>query len=100
MSNEHSNAAFARSLVATLAILLTACESQDESAPATPTSAPDRPNIIFVMSDDHAYQAIGAYGSVLNETPNIDRICDQLDLLAQPGRDPDRQTQPPQWRAQ
>jgi arylsulfatase A-like enzyme len=75
MSNEHSNAAFARSLVATLAILLTACESQDESAPATPTSAPDRPNIIFVMSDDHAYQAIGAYGSVLNETPNIDRLA-------------------------
>lgn len=32
------------------------------------------PNIIFIMSDDHAYQAIGAYGSRLIQTPNIDRI--------------------------
>jgi arylsulfatase A-like enzyme len=34
-----------------------------------------RPNIIFVLSDDHAYQAISAYGSRLAETPNIDRIA-------------------------
>ena len=34
-----------------------------------------RPNIIFIMSDDHAYQAISAYGHGLNETPNIDRIA-------------------------
>src|SRR5687768_11586092 len=34
-----------------------------------------RPNILFIMSDDHAYQAIGAYGSGLNQTPNIDRIA-------------------------
>ena len=34
----------------------------------------DRPNILFIMSDDHAYQAISAYGSGLNSTPNIDRI--------------------------
>ncbi|MEL6305205.1 MAG: sulfatase [Bacteroidota bacterium] len=34
-----------------------------------------RPNIIFIMSDDHAYQAISAYGSQLIETPNIDKIA-------------------------
>ena len=34
-----------------------------------------KPNIIFIMSDDHAYQAISAYGSNLIETPNIDRIA-------------------------
>jgi len=34
-----------------------------------------RPNIIFILSDDHAYQAIGAYGSRLMPTPNIDRIA-------------------------
>jgi len=34
-----------------------------------------RPNIIFILSDDHAYQAISAYGSELAETPNIDRIA-------------------------
>ena len=33
------------------------------------------PNIIFIMSDDHAYQAISAYGHGLNKTPNIDRIA-------------------------
>jgi arylsulfatase A-like enzyme len=39
------------------------------------TGAGRRPNIIFILSDDHAYQAIGAYGSHLAETPNIDRIA-------------------------
>jgi arylsulfatase A-like enzyme len=34
-----------------------------------------RPNVIFILSDDHAYQAIGAYGSRLAQTPNIDRIA-------------------------
>lgn len=34
-----------------------------------------RPNIIYIMSDDHAYQAISAYGYGLNETPNIDRLA-------------------------
>lgn len=35
------------------------------------------PNIVFIMSDDHAYQAISAYGHNLNETPNIDRIANE-----------------------
>ena len=35
----------------------------------------NRPNIIFIMADDHAYQAISAYGSQLIKTPNIDRIA-------------------------
>jgi len=33
------------------------------------------PNIIFIMSDDHAYQAISAYSDHLMQTPNIDRIA-------------------------
>jgi arylsulfatase A-like enzyme len=37
--------------------------------------AADRPNILFIMSDDHAYQSISAYGSNRNETPHIDRIA-------------------------
>lgn len=36
-----------------------------------------KPNIIFMMSDDHAFQAISAYGSTLNKTPNIDRIAQE-----------------------
>lgn len=34
-----------------------------------------RPNILFIMADDHAYQAISAYSSKLIQTPNIDRIA-------------------------
>ena len=35
----------------------------------------DRPNLVFVMSDDHAAHAISAYGSVINETPHLDRLA-------------------------
>ena len=34
-----------------------------------------RPNIVFIMADDHAYQAISAYSDKLIQTPNIDRIA-------------------------
>jgi len=34
-----------------------------------------RPNILFIMCDDHTTQAISAYGSFINQTPNIDRIA-------------------------
>lgn len=37
----------------------------------------DKPNIIFIMSDDHAYQAISAYDSTLIQTPNIDRLANE-----------------------
>lgn len=34
-----------------------------------------RPNILFIMSDDHAAHAISAYGSRINRTPHLDRIA-------------------------
>ncbi len=34
-----------------------------------------RPNILFIFTDDHAYQAISAYGSMINHTPNLDRLA-------------------------
>jgi arylsulfatase A-like enzyme len=34
-----------------------------------------RPNIIFIMADDHAAHAISAYGSQINETPHLDRLA-------------------------
>ena len=37
--------------------------------------ADSRPNIIFIMSDDHAAAAISAYGSRITRTPNIDRLA-------------------------
>ena len=39
--------------------------------------APRKPNIVFVFADDHAYQAISAYGSKINKTPNIDRLAEE-----------------------
>lgn len=34
-----------------------------------------RPNIVIIISDDHSYQTISAYGSKIGSTPNIDRIA-------------------------
>ena len=36
-----------------------------------------RPNILFIMSDDHASMAMSCYGSYRNSTPSIDRIADE-----------------------
>lgn len=47
-------------------------------APLQPEAATDRPNILFIMSDDHTAQAIGAYATVLkslNPTPTIDSLA-------------------------
>ncbi len=50
--------------------LLSACKEK------VPETTP--PNILFIMADDHAFQAISAYGHPLSKlapTPNIDRIA-------------------------
>ena len=46
-----------------------------------PVAVAQRPNIVFIMTDDHAAHAIGAYGSRVNETPNLDRLARQGGLL-------------------
>ncbi|MEM0896322.1 MAG: sulfatase [Verrucomicrobiota bacterium] len=58
-----------RPLVLTVSFFLGAC---------FPLHGNDRPNVLFIMSDDHAAHAIGAYGSrlaTLNPTPTIDRLA-------------------------
>ncbi|MEW7278553.1 sulfatase [Aquimarina sp. 2201CG1-2-11] len=61
-------------VIATVA--LTNCNSKTEKGMSkTFPEVIKRPNIVFIMSDDHAYQAISAYGHQLNHTPNIDRIA-------------------------
>ena len=47
---------------------------------AAPFAAAEKPNIIWIFSDDHSYQTIGAYGGRLKElnvTPNIDRLANE-----------------------
>ncbi len=36
-----------------------------------------RPNIIFIMSDDHAAHALSCYGSKINQTPHLDRLAQE-----------------------
>ena len=60
-----------------LLLLLSGCAPVEKNK--TQAEAQKRPNIVFIISDDHAYQAISAYGGRLAEvapTPNIDRIAD------------------------
>ena len=45
---------------------------------ALAVSAKDRPNVLFIMSDDHTAQAVGAYATVLkplNPTPTLDQLA-------------------------
>jgi arylsulfatase A-like enzyme len=37
--------------------------------------AASRPNILFIMSDDHAAHALSCYGSKVNQTPQLDRLA-------------------------
>lgn len=55
-------------------VLLSACQPPQQSA-EEPTAS--QPNILFIMSDDHAYQAISAYQDHLMQTPNIDRLANE-----------------------
>lgn len=59
-------------LSVSLLCMVIATEARCE-APA----AADRPNILFIFTDDHASAAISAYGSVINQTPNLDRIANE-----------------------
>lgn len=51
-------------------LLLTSCMRTEKKRT-------ERPNILFVMSDDHSYQAISACSNRLISTPNIDHIANE-----------------------
>ncbi|MDW7690559.1 sulfatase [Flammeovirgaceae bacterium SG7u.111] len=61
-------------LLSMLTAFTLSCTKQEEEVKE---ETPKPPNIVFIMSDDHAYQAISAYGYGLNNTPNIDRLADE-----------------------
>ncbi|WP_335964478.1 sulfatase [Galbibacter sp. PAP.153] len=65
-------------IISCISILLcfSACKKQENKK--EDIAEQQKPNILFIMADDHAYQAISAYGSELSKlapTPNIDRIA-------------------------
>ena len=66
-------------------ILLSSICLYDFSAVQTAMAQNNRtPNIIYIMSDDHASQAVSAYGGILSTvlpTPNIDRIAHEGAIL-------------------
>lgn len=56
------------------------CVAATAQAQHKPADAQQRPNIVYIMCDDHAFQCISAYGgpiSKLAPTPNIDRIAER-----------------------
>lgn len=59
-------------LIAFLVSVFLACNSAEKEPVEN-----KRPNILFIMSDDHAYQAVSAYTDHLIQTPNIDRIANE-----------------------
>ncbi len=67
-----------------------------------------RPNILFIMTDDHASHPMSCYGSRINQTPNLDRIanggiqfdncfCTNSICTPEPGHDPHEDLQPCEW---
>ncbi len=52
-----------------LSLAMGCAEQQEEAA--------TRPNIIFIMADDHANRTISAYDGSVNQTPNIDRLAEE-----------------------
>ena len=58
------------------AAILTAC--------TTTKQAEEKPNIVFIFTDDHATQAISAYGGILADiapTPNLDKLANEGKLF-------------------
>jgi arylsulfatase A-like enzyme len=46
-------------------------------APSDAISLPSTPNIVFIMTDDHATQMMSAYSTLRASTPNLDRIGEE-----------------------
>lgn len=62
-----------------LLLIFSSCKSSDNNQKKT-----KRPNIIFILSDDHATNAISAYSDIFKQiapTPNIDKIANEGAIL-------------------
>ena len=59
-------------LLLSLLIYLTSCQTKESKS-----TNDTRPNIIFIMTDDHSYQTFSAYEKRYIQTPNLDRIAQE-----------------------
>ena len=59
----------------TLIILMLCCISCVQEKKKNPAS--DKPNIIFLLTDDQRWDALGAMGNELIRTPNLDKLARQ-----------------------
>lgn len=59
-----------------LLCLFTHCKKDNHN------SNTERPNILFIMTDDHSYQTLSAYDDRFVNTPNLDRIAKEGVLFA------------------
>ncbi|MGO4212598.1 sulfatase-like hydrolase/transferase, partial [Terriglobus sp. YAF25] len=74
MSNHSSHEVTRRTFIGNSAL---AAGSLLSGIAARAAQTPSRPNILFIMTDDHAAQAMSCYGSKINQTPNLDRIANE-----------------------
>ncbi|MEI6945693.1 sulfatase [Paraflavisolibacter sp. H34] len=74
-----------KKLLLTLGVGMALSAFWGHAQPATAQAGgpPAKPNIIVIITDDHAYQAISAYGSSLIQTPRIDQLARQGALMQQ-----------------
>src|SRR6476469_9950417 len=66
-------------LLSVMLVVMAAAMATASTPPPTAAQGPrsGRPNILFIMTDDHAAHAISAYGSRVNRTPNLDRLANE-----------------------
>jgi len=64
-----------RTLLLIFATLILSCSGKPQEIQKTAKLSTERPNILFIFTDDHSSEAISAYGSKINTTPNIDRLA-------------------------
>ncbi len=65
-----------RSLIA-CSVLVSSLQFESTALASNQQVKDERPNIIFIFADDHATQAVSAYGSEIANTPNIDRLAQE-----------------------
>ena len=63
-------------ILVALGLLMTGCDQQQQ-ADQTKVSSADRPNIIFILTDDQRFDSLGYAGNDIIETPEMDRLAQE-----------------------